>query len=99
MGGDAGAQDQTLRRFLYELDVKKKTAHELGLEFSFYYADYRFLLHIARRLALILGVNPDYDERFTEWRKLDEELTSQLRDVLALPELASFRDDFEKWIA
>jgi hypothetical protein len=91
-------ENEALRRFMYEMDIEKQTAHDLGLEFFFYYSDYRFLLFIARRLAPILEINPDHDERFVGWRKLDEELTSRLRDVLAFPELASFRDDFEKWI-
>jgi hypothetical protein len=91
-------ESEGLRRRIYEMDVEKQTAHDLGLEFYLYYSDYQILHLMAERLALILGIDPENNDRFAEWRKLDEGLTSRLRDVLAYPELASFRDDFEERI-
>jgi hypothetical protein len=87
-----------LARTVSERELTKQTPNGLGTQFFDFYFNYRLLIPMATRLAGIIGVDPSQDSRFIEWRRLDGEFTSRLREVTALPELASLRADFEEVI-
>jgi hypothetical protein len=88
----------SLRRFLAESNLDKKSADSFGTDFFSYYRGYRIMVPIAHQLARVVGTDPATDSRFAEWRALDDRFTVKLREVIAAPELASHRDDFEDQI-
>jgi len=91
-------KDQKLAMFAAEMDLEKRTAEDYAGKFFTFYAGYRLLILLAEKLAGLLGIDPARDARLADLRNTDREFTSRLREVLALPELASYRSDFEKWI-
>jgi hypothetical protein len=96
---------EVFRRFVMELDNEKQTPHSLGLDLYFFYSNYRLLSAEAKRLARVVDMSQDLqlpveviEPMFKDWQRLDLELTSRLREVLASTELANLRDDFEERI-
>lgn len=88
------------RRFVYDMDVRRQEPSDLHWALYFYYVEYRILLAGTKRLARLLEVDLARDERFARWGKLDDELTSELRTILARSEMASLRTmlEDEDWL-
>lgn len=86
---------ESLGRRIYEMDVRRQKPGDLHWAFYSYHADYQLLLAGTKRLAALLEVDLSADSRFVQWQRLDDDFTSKLRDVLAMPEMADLRDMLE----
>lgn len=82
--------------FIRELDLDKQTPDGLAWDFWSYYADYRLLVNLARSISKLLPTNEQRQVRLVEFQTLDERLTESLRELLANPELATFREGFQE---
>ena len=90
---------EQLARLAADLDLEKMKTADFALPVLDLYRTYRLDLRLAERLARLLQLDPKTDDAFLPLREADKHLTSRLREVLALSELATFREDFERWIA
>jgi hypothetical protein len=87
--------DDDFKKFVRDMDAEKQTPGALHWAFFRYYTDYKILLAGARRLARLLDVDLTTHTDFLEWRRLDDALSVQLRDVAARHEMAGLRELLE----
>lgn len=86
-----------VRDRILELDLDKKSPDDYGLDVYLHYGHYSHLLTWIDSASLVLGRTLTEFPGFKEWSSLDARLVEKLREVLAAPELAHYRDGFEEY--
>jgi hypothetical protein len=86
-----------VRDRILELDLDKKSPDDYGLDVYFHYGHYSHLLTWIGSASLVLGRPLSEFPGFGDWSSLDARLVEKLREALAAPELAQYRDGFEEY--